>query len=54
MTEPDDDREVPLLDDTDIVVLPDETTDDTEEGWLGYGDERTADPIHERPPHWGE
>jgi len=53
VTEPDQDREVPLLDD-DLVVLPDETVDDTDEGWGEVPDERAEDErlVGDRPPHW--
>lgn len=49
----DDDREVDLSDD-DQHVLPDQTRDDTDQGW---GERRRDDSNderlrHERPPHW--
>jgi hypothetical protein len=50
MSEHDDDREVLMIDDTDIVVLPDQTRDDTDEGWGSYADERET--PYERPPHY--
>jgi hypothetical protein len=54
MTEPDQDREVPMIDDTDIVVLPDQTIDDTDAAW---GEPVEVDPevrlLEDRPPHWG-
>jgi len=46
----DDDREVVL--DDDVAVLPEQTRDDTDEGWgdrSAGNDERLLD---ERPPHW--
>ena len=54
MTAPDQDREVPLSDD-DLVVLPDQTTDDTDLGWGGLPEEPSADDrlLADRPPHWG-
>lgn len=53
MTTPDDDREVPMVDDTDIVVLPDQTTDDTDRGWSeGYDEDREARLFDDRPPHY--
>lgn len=49
--EPDADREVDLSDEP--AVLPDQTSDDTDEGW---GDWRIADDEArlraELPPHW--
>ncbi|MEV6709130.1 hypothetical protein [Micromonospora wenchangensis] len=46
----DDDRTVDLSD--DFVVLPEQTTDDTDFGW---GERRGDDDwlLAERPPHWG-
>jgi hypothetical protein len=44
------DREVMLID--ELVILPDQTTDDTDEGW---GERPSADDerfLAERPPHW--
>jgi len=45
-----DDREVAL--DDELVILPDQTSDDTDAGW----GERPADNddrlLAERPPHW--
>lgn len=50
--DPDEEREVPLLDDTDIVILPDQTSDDE----LDYADriESEGDDafLADRPPHW--
>jgi hypothetical protein len=48
---PDEEREV-VLDEDDRPVLPDQTRDDTDQGWgeRPYGnDDRLLD---ERPPHW--
>lgn len=45
----DDDRVVDLSDD---LVLPEQTTDDTDQGWgerAGGNDDRL---LAERPPHW--
>jgi hypothetical protein len=46
----DDRREVGLVE--ELVILPDQTTDDTDAGW----GERTAGNddrlLEERPPHW--
>ncbi|MDM4722372.1 hypothetical protein QTQ03_23310 [Micromonospora sp. WMMA1363] len=47
----DDDRRVDLSDD-DFVVLPEQTTDDTDRGW---GERSTGHDewlLAERPPHW--
>jgi len=47
----DEDREV-RLDDDELVVLPDQTRDDTDNGW---GERVRANDIRlleERPPHW--
>jgi hypothetical protein len=47
----DDRREVVLTD--DLVILPDQTSDDTDAGW---GERSSANDDHllaERPPHWG-
>lgn len=47
----DDDRVVDLSD--DLVVLPEQTTDDTDHGW---GERPGGDDdwlLAERPPHWG-
>jgi hypothetical protein len=45
-----DDREVTLTE--ELVILPDQTVDDTDAGW---GERRTSDDdrlLAERPPHW--
>lgn len=47
----DDDREV-RFDDDDAPIIPDQTSDDTDEGW---GQRRPANDtrlLEERPPHW--
>jgi hypothetical protein len=57
VTDPEADREAGREDDgrrfvDDPVILPDETTDDTDAGWgerSAGNDERL---IAERPPHW--
>jgi hypothetical protein len=46
------DRPVDVGDD-DLVVLPEQTADDTDLGWgerPGSNDDRL---LEERPPHWG-
>jgi hypothetical protein len=52
MTEPDQDREVPMIDDLDIVVLPDQTSDEAPD----WSDRADYDPdtrlLDDRPPHW--
>jgi hypothetical protein len=45
-----------MLDELDIVVLPDQTGDDTDDGWgdrHGW-DDRAAEErlLADRPPHW--
>jgi hypothetical protein len=52
----DEDRPVPMSEDRDIVVLPDQTVDDTDAGW---GDRPAFDDSDERlladrPPHWDQ
>jgi hypothetical protein len=50
---PDDDRPVELSDE-DLEILPDQTRDDTDEGW-GAWRESPEDHdrlLEERPPHW--
>jgi hypothetical protein len=50
---PDDDRAVDLSDD-DLEILPDQTRDDTDEGWgewRGAADDDTR-LLEDRPPHW--
>jgi hypothetical protein len=52
----DEDREVPMSEDRDIVVLPDRTSDETDEGWgdrHGYEDRAAEERLlADRPPHW--
>jgi hypothetical protein len=52
MTEPDQDREVPMIDDTDIVVLPDQTLDDTDADWSESIEDSEVRLLEDRPPHW--
>lgn len=56
MTASDDERVVELIDDTDIVVLPDQTTDDIDTDWrdadAGQRGLRDLKLIEDRPPHW--
>ncbi|RKN43621.1 hypothetical protein D7223_21205 [Micromonospora endolithica] len=49
---PDDDRQVDLTDD-DFVVLPEQTSDDTDRGWGEPGGGNDDWLLAERPPHWG-
>jgi hypothetical protein len=47
----DDEREV-RLDDEELPIIPDQTTDDTDRGW---GQRRSGNDIRlldDRPPHW--
>jgi hypothetical protein len=46
----DDEREVILVD--ELEVLPDQTRDDTAEGWGDPADDRESWLLAERPPHW--
>jgi hypothetical protein len=50
---PDDERPVELADD-DLVILPDQTSDESELGWGGYSsnDDDDARLLEDRPPHW--
>lgn len=53
----DEDRPVPMSEERDIVVLPDQTVDDTDDGWgdrVSYERERDSEErlIADRPPHW--
>ncbi len=54
MHERDDDREVAFVDDDDLPILPDQTRDDTDEGWGERGRSRDDDRrlIEDVPPHW--
>ncbi|HEX6686146.1 MAG TPA: hypothetical protein VF062_25460 [Candidatus Limnocylindrales bacterium] len=46
----DDDRVVSF--DEDILVLPDQTTDDTDLGWAELSASNDERLLEERPPHW--
>ncbi|MGC5018651.1 hypothetical protein [Micromonospora sp. DT47] len=46
----DDDRAVDLSD--DFVVLPEQTVDDTDNGWGERGGGNDDWLLAERPPHW--
>jgi hypothetical protein len=53
----DGDREVPMSEERDVVVLPDQTLDDTDEGWGDRSGGRSAssrssESRSPRPPHW--
>ena len=51
----DDEREVPMIDDTDIIVLPDQTVDDTDADDVREASARSLrdlELIEDRPPHW--
>ncbi|MEV1147814.1 hypothetical protein [Micromonospora sp. NPDC049799] len=47
----DDERTVDLSDD-DFVVLPEQTSDDTDRGWGERGGGNDDWLLAERPPHW--
>ena len=47
----DDDRVV-QLEPEDPPILPDETVDETEEGWNEESDSNDERLIEDRPPHW--
>ncbi|MFI7076145.1 MULTISPECIES: hypothetical protein [unclassified Micromonospora] len=47
----DDDRAVDLSDD-DFVVLPEQSTDDTDRGWGERAGGNDDWLLAERPPHW--
>ncbi|MEU8087328.1 hypothetical protein AB0B57_27430 [Micromonospora sp. NPDC049101] len=47
----DDDRTVDLSE--DLVVLPEQTSDDTDRGWGERVDGNDDWLLAERPPHWG-
>jgi hypothetical protein len=47
----DDRREVAFLD--DLVILPDQTGDDTDAGWGERGTSNDDRLQADRPPHWG-
>jgi hypothetical protein len=49
---PDEERLVELADE-DIEILPDQTRDDTDEGWGDWRESAEHDRLlDERPPHW--
>jgi hypothetical protein len=48
----DEDRPVDLADD-DLVVLPEQTADDTDRGWGDRPDSNDERLLEDRPPHWG-
>jgi hypothetical protein len=54
MSPSDEEREVPMVDDTDLVVLPDQTSDDVDTDWRDADQRRLRDLqlIEDRPPHW--
>jgi hypothetical protein len=52
MTEPDQDREVPMIDDLDIVVLPDQTSDDVPDWSEAIEADSEVRLLEDRPPHW--
>ncbi|MEU4471823.1 hypothetical protein [Micromonospora sp. NPDC023888] len=47
---PDDDRTVDLSE--DFVVLPEQTSDDTDQGWGERASGNDDWLLAERPPHW--
>jgi hypothetical protein len=47
----DDQREVALTE--DLVILPDQTADDTDAGWGEHSSANDEYLLAERPPHWG-
>jgi hypothetical protein len=47
----DDRREVAFTD--DLVILPDQTADDTDAGWGERGMSNDDRLLADRPPHWG-
>jgi hypothetical protein len=40
------------LDEDDLVVLPDQSVDDTDRGWGEYQTSNHDRLLAERPPHW--
>jgi hypothetical protein len=46
----DEDREVQLTD--EFVILPDQTSDDTDAGWGERSERNDERLLAERPPHW--
>jgi hypothetical protein len=50
----DEEREVELVEDGE-PLLPEQTRDDTDQGWGDYGDRAASNDdrlLAERPPHW--
>lgn len=47
----DDDRVVEF--EEDVLVLPDQSTDDTDSGWSARAAGNDEWLLEERPPHWG-
>jgi hypothetical protein len=47
----DDDRVVDLADD-DLLVLPEQSVDDTDHGWGERSDSNDDRLLADRPPHW--
>ncbi len=54
ITTPDPDREVSMTDDTDIEVLPDQTSDDLDDWSDRREEDRETRLLEDRPPHWGD
>jgi hypothetical protein len=56
MTASDEDREVAMVDDNDLIVLPDQTADDLDSDWRDAESRRhrDIDLIADRPPHWDQ
>jgi hypothetical protein len=56
MATSDEDREVVLIDDNDLVVVPDQTSDDLDTDWRDAESRRfrDIDLIDDRPPHWDQ
>lgn len=46
----DDDREVDF--DDELTILPDQTRDDTDEGWGEQPRDNDEQLLANRPPHW--
>ncbi|GIJ53661.1 hypothetical protein Vau01_011770 [Virgisporangium aurantiacum] len=46
----DEDREVQLTE--EFVILPDQTSDDTDAGWGEHAQRNDDRLLAERPPHW--
>jgi hypothetical protein len=56
VTGPDFDHEAPMPEELDVVVLPDQTVDETDDGWGDLHHDRDRDSeerlLADRPPHW--